>query len=50
MLRLLVGKALADKRDLVSLMAQLNCATGWERLLMRTMMAAAPRPRPAAAC
>jgi hopene-associated glycosyltransferase HpnB len=34
MLRLLVGKALADKRDLVSLMAQLNCATGWERLLI----------------
>jgi hopene-associated glycosyltransferase HpnB len=33
-LRLLVGKALADKRDLVSLMARLNCTTGWERLLI----------------
>jgi hopene-associated glycosyltransferase HpnB len=33
-LRLLVGKALADNRDLVSLMARLNCTTGWERLLI----------------
>jgi hopene-associated glycosyltransferase HpnB len=33
-LRLLVGKALANKRDLVSLMARLNCTAGWERLLI----------------
>lgn len=31
-LRRLIGKAVADKRDLVSLMARLNCDTLWERL------------------
>jgi hopene-associated glycosyltransferase HpnB len=33
-LRRLVGKAVADKRDMVSLMAKLNCQTAWERLLI----------------
>ena len=33
-LRRLIGKAVAEKRDLVSLMAKLNCATFWERLLI----------------
>ncbi|MGH8722424.1 MAG: glycosyltransferase, partial [Burkholderiales bacterium] len=33
-LRRLVGKAVAEKRALVSLMAKLNCETAWERLLI----------------
>jgi hopene-associated glycosyltransferase HpnB len=33
-LRRLVGKAVTEKRDLVSLMAKLNCETFWERLLI----------------
>jgi len=33
-LRALVGKAESDRRDLVSLMAKLNCETAWERLLI----------------
>jgi hopene-associated glycosyltransferase HpnB len=33
-LRRLVGNAVAEKRDLVSLMAKLNCVTFWERLLI----------------
>jgi hopene-associated glycosyltransferase HpnB len=34
LLRRLVARAEADKRDLVSLMVKLNCATLWERLLI----------------
>ncbi|MGE0121185.1 MAG: glycosyltransferase [Dongiaceae bacterium] len=33
-LRRLIGKAVAERRDLVSLMARLNCETAWERLLV----------------
>jgi hopene-associated glycosyltransferase HpnB len=33
-LRRLIGKAVAEKRDLVSLMAKLHCGTVWERLLI----------------
>jgi hopene-associated glycosyltransferase HpnB len=33
-LRRLVAKAAADRRDMVSLMAKLNCETAWERLLI----------------
>jgi hopene-associated glycosyltransferase HpnB len=33
-LRRLIGKAVAEKRDLVSLMARLHCDTVWERLLI----------------
>ncbi len=33
-LRRLIGKAVADKRDMVSLMAKLNCRSPWERLLI----------------
>jgi hopene-associated glycosyltransferase HpnB len=33
-LRRLIAKATADRRDMVSLMAKLNCETAWERLLI----------------
>jgi hopene-associated glycosyltransferase HpnB len=33
-LRRLIGKAVAGRRDLVSLMVRLNCETAWERLLV----------------
>jgi hopene-associated glycosyltransferase HpnB len=33
-LRRLIAKAAADRRDMVSLMARLNCETLWERLLI----------------
>jgi hopene-associated glycosyltransferase HpnB len=32
--RRLIAKATADRRDMVSLMAKLNCETAWERLLI----------------